>query len=214
MLRNKTASRVLVCLMLLLPQAGWAAFSETSRRYASPRDLFNLLAQKFPVLNDKQKTGELGQACWMIGAKNANVIGAINPGVGTPASDQPVTGFVRWLGTCGNRLVDMQFEVLKSRPKALKLWTLYFPEDLARKYAGQLEKTPWSAVPQEERRRIVVHMIESLIGPAAVIRDLGLAEDMNALTETVLKALPDGNLNDAAKQAVLALMMREEFISY
>lgn len=199
----------------LLPSPSYASFSETSRRYVSPRDIFNLLHQKFPVVGDTAKIRKLKATCWAIGGFNMNLIGAVNPAVGAPAAEQPVTGFVRWLGTCGRELIQLQITQLKEKPDDVKLWSLYFPEGFVKKYQAEIETKPWSSVPAEERRQVVKWQIENLIGPEAVIKDLGFAESASALADLVEKAVAnEGSIEAAAKTSLLALLLREEFISY
>lgn len=202
-------------LCLLLPLQGWASFSETSRRYLSPRDLFNVLGQKFPVVSNLPKIRTLKPTCWMIGDFNINLIGSVNPAVGAPAAAQPVTGFVRWLGTCGGSLVKLQFEELAAKPGNEKLWLRFFPEGFRAKHASELDKTNWSSLDQDERDSVLRYQIETLIGPDAVIKDLGFADGTEALLKVVQKSAAQGTtISQAAQQSLLALILREEFISY
>jgi hypothetical protein len=213
-MRNKL---ILVILFSLVPRLSWGAFSETSRRYLAPRDIFNVLQQKFPVLNKLQKAKLLKPACYAVGPGNTGLIGAVNPAVGTPAADLPVTGFVRWLGTCGRDIVDLQFKELKEKPKDGALWEKYFPKAFLDKYRDQMDTATWSSVTLDDRRMVLRHQIESLIGPEPVVTDLGFAKDLDELIMIAARAAatdPSATIAQAAQKTILSFVLREEFISY
>lgn len=203
----------ILILAFLLPFQASASFSETSRRYLSPRDLFNVLGQKFPIMNS-EKVLTLKPTCWKIGS-NINLIGAVNPAVGSPAAELPVTGFVRWLGTCGGNLVKLQFEDLARRQTDENLWKQFFPENFRAKYASTFQTAKWNSLPEETRDEVLRYQIEMMIGPENVIKDLGFAGSTSDLLK-VLKAATavGGTISEAAQLSMVALVLREEFISY
>jgi hypothetical protein len=203
-----------------------AAFTENARRYLNPRDLFNVMVQKFPVLNNraKIKAGKLEAGCWIILSTNENVIGVVNPAIGKPAVELPPPGFVRWLGSCGHKIITLEITDLMSQQKNEPLWGQYFPSEMLQKYRDPgdsvhpyhafAEKT-WADVDPKLRQALLEFSVKEMIGPEAVIHDLGYAKSMTDLTGSLAKTV-DGNLvlNDALHNILLATVLREEFLSY
>lgn len=197
----------------LFASAASASFTENSRRYLSPKDIFTVWTQKFPILADSAKASQLNSACWMIGDGNSNVTGAVNPAVGKASVDTPPPGFVRWLGSCAHDIVMAQFQDLKAQTtRRSKLYGKYWPKEALDKLDGK-----WSDLNPVVQTSIVRYAIEEMIGPEPVIKDLGFVKNMDELVKVVqAAATSDASLSvwDATAQIYLALSLREEFLTY
>ncbi|MGZ3722656.1 MAG: hypothetical protein ACXVA9_07000 [Bdellovibrionales bacterium] len=203
-----------------------AAFTENSRRYLHPRDIFNVMAQKFPVLTDRVKLKSYGVdlGCWAITAENENVIGVVNPAIGKAAAELPPPGFVRWIGSCAHKVIAAQVNELFAQPRNEKLFARYFPADILKKYRDPVDKTQpydkllltqWGKLDPKEQHSLLKFSVTEMIGPEPVIHDLGYAKNMNEVTEAISKTLEDGLLlKDALHNILLSTMMREEFQTY
>jgi hypothetical protein len=73
----------------------------------------------------------------------------------------------------------------------------------------------WPALNEAERREILRHQVFFMIGPEGVIQDLGLAKNADEIVGALVKITSASpTLTEAARSSLLALMLREEFISY
>jgi hypothetical protein len=224
---------LIILYLTLLTLDGHAAFTENSRRYLGPRDIFNLWAQKFPASIDPTKNTAVDASCWSVTTPNMfgipttvnmNVIGAVNPAFGKPASALPPPGFVRWMSGCANSIVALQFSDLVAQPTNDLLWKKYFAPAIVAKYRDAtnvqnpyhlLLETQWTVLSPDLKDALVRYSIEEMIGPEPVIQDLGIAKsivDLVSLIESTLSSA--GSISDAAQKIWFATALREEFISY
>ena len=203
-----------------------AAFTENSRRYLSPRDLFNVMAQKFPILRDqgKLKSGALDLNCWAIVNSNENVLGVVNPALGKPAVELPPPGFVRWLGSCGHKIIALEMQDLVANQKDERLWEKYFPAQILDKFRDSADKkthyhalpsATWGELDPSLKAAMLKYSVGEMIGPEAVIHDLGYAKCTQDLTDALTKTVTDEmNIPDVLHNILLGLVLREEFLSY
>lgn len=230
---NKIIFAALVSL--LTTQSAVASFSENSRRYLSPKDMAALLVQKFPVLEKLdvlQRTkvaspGTVPASCWAVGVRNGNASGLSLPAIGAPATTTPGAAFVRWWGSCADMIIAKQIEVLtttKATDEAL--WQKYWTTELLNKYRDKknasepfhkFDKIPWSDLTVRQREMQTRFLIEEMIGPNGVIRDLGFVNGIDQLSSQIVKLIPDDSplkLNAANRVLMTAITLREEFITY
>lgn len=203
-----------------------ASFSETSRRYLSPKDMFTLMSQKFPVLSDVQVVDSFDPSCWIIGSSNVNITGLVNPALSLPASTHPGAGFVRWWGSCGEKIIGLQFGQLAAKPANEKLWRRYWDQAVLDRFRDtgrpadpfhKLSSAKWTAMSEKMRGDHIRYLIEEWIGPNAVVKDLGIAkgtEELAEILKSVLGSTPGLTMQEANQKLILALVLREEFVTY
>lgn len=220
-------------VFLLVSTQAFASFSENSRRYLSPKDMFTLLNQKFPVLKDKEQlatfympTDKIPVSCWALGLRNGNSTGLVLPAIGTPATSTPGTAFVRWWGSCADLIIKRQFEVLNLKGNDEALWGKFYAPEILGKYRDksnpsqpfhQLSKEEWGRLSPKQKNTQIRFLIEELIGPNAVIADLGFAKGLDDLVAVIQSAVPDDSsltINEANQIFLTGVVLREEFITY
>lgn len=216
----------LILLFAAFQYSASASFLETSRRYLSAKDMFTVMAQKFPVLNNPLQVEKLNPTCWVVGQSNMNITGQVVPAIGVPAASQPGAGFVRWWASCAEKILNMQFKELEAKPADAKLWRRYWAPDVLDRFTDKnspdspfhkLATAKWANVIPKVRDDQVAFLIEEWIGPNAVIKDLGFAKGTNELAGILKGALDpasDLTFEQANQKLLLALMLREEFITY
>lgn len=207
-------------LFTLASQPAMAAFSETGRRYVSPRDVFNLLEQKFPVLKKVDVLKNVRPDCWSIQNRNATILGTVSPALGVPGIAQPSPGFVRWWGACADKVVSVQFANLKETKPTAALLGKYWPLELLQRhqqngdYANLWDQT-WQDLKPADRQAILHHAIEEMIGPDVVVKDLGLVDSSDALVSLIEPTLESkDSVWKVTQQIYIALTLREEFLIY
>jgi len=224
---NKSA----VLLLLFVAHTASASFLETSKRYVSPKDMFTLLAQKFPLLNEP-KAQTIKNSCWVIGGNNVigggntNLIGLVNPALGVPAITQPSSGFVRFWGDCADRIVNNQFHELTLKPADEQLWRRFWAQSILDRFRDRtkpadpfhkLKTLDWDGLSNRNKDDQIRFLVEEFIGPNAVIADMKLVKGTDELVELIKQSITGGagvKIFDANKQVILAVILREEFITY
>ena len=132
-------NKFILILAMIFSNVASASFSENSKRYFSPKDMFTVLAQKFPVMADRAHlsfngaTDTLPQNCWSLGYRNGTVTGLSLPAIGSPAAVTPGAGFVRWWGSCAERITQRQIFALNASPLNEALWQKFWNADLLNK---------------------------------------------------------------------------------
>ncbi len=216
---------VLITALSLWAGPASASFAPNAKRYLSSKDFFSLLTQKFPILTDANQRWTLGESCVFLGKDNSNPVGLINPATGTPASMTPTAGSVRWLGSCVEKVATQQTKIFSNSANE-KLWTKYWSQELLNKFRDknsphnpyhQFSTLEWRDLTPRQREWQIRFLIEEFIGPNPVIADLGLVKGSDELTAIIAQVLPDDSnlkLNAANVQLMMAVTLREEFISY
>lgn len=224
----------LLVVGLFFGHGAQASFAENSRRYFSTKDMFSVLTQKFPVLNNPDrlqhvpmgKTEKIAPTCWAIGVRNESATGLTIPAIGAPAATAPGAAFVRWWSSCVDEIVRQQFEELKAKPSQQPLFAKYWapelllafrdPNDTKNPY-HRLQEETWDNLKPGQRFTQIRFLIEELIGPNAVITDLGFAKGIGDLTQTIQRVVPDDSplkLSEANRKLITAIALREEFLTY
>lgn len=226
-------SKWLLILLLSVPGA-FASFSENSRRYLSPKDMFTLLNQKFPVLQEKEHlaryylpSDKIPLSCWGLGLRNGNSSGLVLPAIGVPAASSPGTAFVRWWGSCADQIVHTQLMVLENLKLADQgLWSRYYAPEVIEKYRDKgnakepfhrLTTEKWKDLPPKLKQAQIRFLIEELIGPNAVVADLGFAKGIDDLAATIQTIVPDDSemkISHVNRALLTGVILREEFITY
>lgn len=220
-------------ILILSSASAWGSFTENSRRYLSPKDMFSLLNQKFPVLKDKDQLAryflpgpQIPLSCWGLGLRNGNSTGLVLPAIGSPATATPGTAFVRWWGSCADLIVKKQFEVLSSKAHDEDLWRKYFADEILNKYRDKanptqpyhrLKQVEWRTLTPKQKSAQIRFLIEELIGPNAIIADLGFAKGIDDLATIIQSAVADDStlsIIDANQILITGVTLREEFITY
>jgi hypothetical protein len=216
---------LIVFILIFFAGSSFAAFKQQSRRYLAPRDFSQILTQKFPVMNGLIDTIPLGE-CQMISMKNRGLLGTVSPALGTPNTENPTPNFVRWLGSCVTKIAQAQFVFLQAHPKNLSDWRRYWPPSVLNHFkdAGdsnqpfhRLNETDWSTLSLIQKAEIVSFNIESMIGPESVLKDLGQVKSMSELVDrirSIVDQTPGKTVFQATEQIVVAVALREEFISF
>lgn len=219
-------NKFIFVLVLSLGAQAHASFLQASKRYLAPKDMFTLLAQKFPVVHDVNVVGNLDKSCWMLGNKNTNVIGLTSPAIGAPATTQPGAGFVRWWGSCADTIIKAQFTQLAGKPTDEKLWQRFWEQGLLDRIRDaakpddpyhKVNSSKWESLGKKVRDNHVRYLIEEWIGPNAVVKDLGFAKGTEELMDILKAALGSSTtmtVKEANQTLILALVLREEFLTY
>ncbi len=222
-----------IVFLIFFSSQAFASFSENSRRYLSPKDMFTLLNQKFPVLQDKQHlakyhfpSDQVPLSCWGLGLRNGNSTGLVLPAIGAAATASPGTAFVRWWGSCVDQIVIKQFMALNLKANDEGLWKKFYAPEILDRYRDKgnvkepfhrLTSVEWKDLPPNLKQVQIRFLIEELIGPNPVIADLGFAKGIDDLAATIQSIVPDDSnlkISHATQALITGVTLREEFITY
>lgn len=219
---------LLLLLAFAISPATWASFSETNKRYLAPRDLFNLLEQKFPVIKIKPKLEEvLSGDCWAITNTNRNSLGVVQPATGRASYSKPGANFVGLLTKCVTRILNLQFSELRELAETNSLWQKYYPAQFLDLFRGPnkgeeglklLYKKPWQEVATKDRNQIVTHAIYEMLGPEPLLKEMGFINGSQSLLSDINQApfIKEEQLAivEITMKIYLFLALRDEFYKY
>lgn len=193
-------------LRLPIDADGPGSFASRQIRYMTPFDLIQLLRVTFPVPDLTQVDGD----CTKLTDENRGLIGDNSPLTGTPIFDEPSSGFVRWYAGCLNSYLEQYASQTSNDPK------IFYGETLgAMINSATVPSSVFLDLPADLQKRIVLEIVEKMVGPDEVIADFGYFTGADALADHVLQSLDAKmSVKEAVTRIYFLVGIRDEFLSY
>lgn len=201
------------CSVATTPHTGLriASYEQKQVRYMAPLDLINTLIQTFGAM---PYPGE----CTQLTASNRTLLGDSSAATGSPIFSEPSSNFVRWYVGCVNQYTQNLQSVSESSAIDSAGARSFYGATLsaARASKPSLQNSPFNSLDRATQVRAVVDHIDQMIGPSDVVADFGFYLSSEAMAEKIATdvAATPISVEDAMRKIMMAIALRDEFMSY
>lgn len=222
----KVVKLTLISIIHLFMRPAYAEFKKENLRLGTARDFIKTLEAHFPIAAYDpviKPQIKVKSQCRNLVKSNRYILGGINAAISTAPISQPGISFIRWWSDCLNDYTRVSWQLLrKNYPTESKQWRLYYPEDIfefqkEKSIPKQLETIKWKDLTAKQKTGWINYLLNHLIGPGSVIKELNLGTSKNQIIGNILKSTEtytDDNTFEIGKKLVTYVLLREEAISY
>ncbi|MES2964902.1 MAG: hypothetical protein V4760_13505 [Bdellovibrionota bacterium] len=173
-----------------------ASFTRNWNRYPSPDTILSILIWQFPMATLKTMKSH----CSVDTTDTHSTLGGNSPETGEPAIQNPNSGFIVWYMGCLKGFIVSDHEGFYERyqvganaalvekylgPKMMALC----PMTIAPTFPQYPNGCNWLKLDVVKRRAAIAEQIERLVGPDDVIKDMGLAANIDDFAKRIDESL-------------------------
>lgn len=197
-------------------------FRDTYRRYLAGRDLFRMLAQKFPL----GVAATTSFDCTNINDNNKGFLGTMSPVTGTPSAIVPASAYIRWYSKCASGFIQSQLTADIANPNAPKAlfagWAGYLgpqavtllqasTDTALQAAATNPASMTWMKLSDAVKSAVLYNLVDGLVGPGVLKDEPGLVARVLAEMSTVDPTL---TAQSGVQQAILRIVTKDEFLTF